>query len=361
MASPSALIAMLVVVGCAAAASAMEMNFYVGDAKGWTTGVNYTAWAIGKQFEANDTLIFRQPGRDHTVTEVTKSEYDACAVSGNPIFDGRALLVTISLSPGTQYFICTVGNHCASGMKLAVTVSNSSDAPRAQPWFPPRGSSTPTGAASARLHSGGVVVAAAIGVIGNAPIERIRFDFGVLVMIEELAMRDKNLVRSTMASYSVMIMLLLVVGCAMVASAETEFRVGDEKGWTTGVDYAAWANGKNFAANDTLREEHTVIEVRKSDYDACAGSGTPTSDSQAFYKSVSLRPGTHYFICTVSTHCANGMKLAVTVSNSSSGPMFRPSNVPYPYPPPAGSSATRLQVGAFVVATAGIFFKLALF
>uniref|UniRef100_A0A0D9X914 Phytocyanin domain-containing protein n=1 Tax=Leersia perrieri TaxID=77586 RepID=A0A0D9X914_9ORYZ len=56
MAPPSALITMLVVIGCAAAASAMEMNFYVGDAQGWTTGVNYTAWAIGKQFEDKDSV-----------------------------------------------------------------------------------------------------------------------------------------------------------------------------------------------------------------------------------------------------------------------------------------------------------------
>jgi hypothetical protein len=58
MASPSALIAMLLVmvVGCAAVASAMELSFIVGDAQGWNTGVDYTAWAKGKTFEANDTL-----------------------------------------------------------------------------------------------------------------------------------------------------------------------------------------------------------------------------------------------------------------------------------------------------------------
>uniref|UniRef100_J3MTX2 Phytocyanin domain-containing protein n=1 Tax=Oryza brachyantha TaxID=4533 RepID=J3MTX2_ORYBR len=158
--SASVLAAMLVAAGCAAAASAMEMDFYVGDAQGWTTGVNYTAWAKGKQFEANDTLLFFYARNQHTVTEVTKSDYDACAVSGNPIsnFGGGALFTSIALSPGTHYFICRVGNHCASGMKLAVTVSNPSDPPRAQPWSRPR--SAPTGA-STRLHAGGGAVAAA--------------------------------------------------------------------------------------------------------------------------------------------------------------------------------------------------------
>ncbi|XP_006659513.2 blue copper protein-like [Oryza brachyantha] len=165
--SASVLAAMLVAVGCAAAASATEMDFYVGDAQGWTTGVDYTAWAKGKPFEANDRLVFRYSGEQHTVTEVTKSDYDACAVSGTPIItaEWRQTAVTfITLRPGTHYYFCKVGNHCVSGMKLAVTVSNSSDTPRAQPWSPPR--AAPTGA-STRLHagSGAVVAAAAVGVL----------------------------------------------------------------------------------------------------------------------------------------------------------------------------------------------------
>uniref|UniRef100_A0A0E0QKE0 Phytocyanin domain-containing protein n=3 Tax=Oryza TaxID=4527 RepID=A0A0E0QKE0_ORYRU len=168
MASPSALIAMLLVmvVGCAAVASAMELSFIVGDAQGWNTGVDYTAWAKGKTFEANDTLVFRYARNQHTVTEVTKSDYDACTVSGKPIsdFEGGALVTFIALSPGEHYFICKIGNHCASGMKLAVTVSNSSDTPRPQPWIGPY--STPA-SASAHLHAGGAVVAAAVGILLN--------------------------------------------------------------------------------------------------------------------------------------------------------------------------------------------------
>uniref|UniRef100_A0A0E0LW23 Phytocyanin domain-containing protein n=1 Tax=Oryza punctata TaxID=4537 RepID=A0A0E0LW23_ORYPU len=156
-----------------------------------------------------------------------------------------------------------------------------------------------------------------------------------------------------MTSYSALTALLLVVGCAVAASAGTEYRVGDEKGWTTGVDYTAWANGKTFFADDRLLfsytpKEHTVTEVSKSDYDACSvSSSTPISNSQSGSTSLPLRPGAHYYICTIGIHCANGMKLAVTVSNSSSGtPGTRPTTVPYSYPPPAGSSVGHLQAAA---------------
>ncbi|KAF0906344.1 hypothetical protein E2562_009705 [Oryza meyeriana var. granulata] len=148
MASSLSIIAMLVFVGCAAVALAIELSFYVGDVQGWRT-------------------VFRHARNQHTVTEVTESDYDTCAVSGNPIsnFEGSALVTFMPLSPGTHYFICKVGYHCANGMKLAVTVSNSSsgDTPREQPWSPLR--FTPTGGASARLHAGGAVVAAAVGVL----------------------------------------------------------------------------------------------------------------------------------------------------------------------------------------------------
>jgi hypothetical protein len=54
MASSSALIALLVVLGCAAAASAA--SFTVGDSQGWAIGPNYATWASGKTFMAGDTL-----------------------------------------------------------------------------------------------------------------------------------------------------------------------------------------------------------------------------------------------------------------------------------------------------------------
>ena len=54
-----------------------------------------------------------------------------------------------------------------------------------------------------------------------------------------------------MASSSALIALLVVLGCAVAASATT-FTVGDAQGWTVGPDYSTWASGKNFVTGDKL-------------------------------------------------------------------------------------------------------------
>jgi hypothetical protein len=56
------------------------------------------------------------------VVEVTKAGYDACS-GGNPIKSYTDGSTTVKLTtPDDHYFICTVPGHCASGMKLKVTV-----------------------------------------------------------------------------------------------------------------------------------------------------------------------------------------------------------------------------------------------
>uniref|UniRef100_K3YP40 Phytocyanin domain-containing protein n=1 Tax=Setaria italica TaxID=4555 RepID=K3YP40_SETIT len=54
MASRSALIALLVVVSCAAAASAA--TYTVGETQGWSLGVDYSTWVTGKNFSVGDKL-----------------------------------------------------------------------------------------------------------------------------------------------------------------------------------------------------------------------------------------------------------------------------------------------------------------
>jgi hypothetical protein len=50
---PGVLVAVLL---AAAAAPASAKDYTVGDSSGWTTGVDYTAWARGKTFNIGDTL-----------------------------------------------------------------------------------------------------------------------------------------------------------------------------------------------------------------------------------------------------------------------------------------------------------------
>lgn len=52
---------------------------------------------------------------------------------------------------------------------------------------------------------------------------------------------------------ALLLVALLVVGCAALASATT-YTVGDSQGWTTAGDYNSWASGKSFVVGDKLGE-----------------------------------------------------------------------------------------------------------
>ncbi|KAJ1268906.1 hypothetical protein BS78_07G169200 [Paspalum vaginatum] len=142
MASRSTLIALLVVVSCAAAASATD--FTVGDSQGWTIGPDYSTWASGKNFAVGDKLVFNFATGAHDVVEVSKSGYDSCSISNamNTITNGPA---TVTLSnDGTHYYICGIPGHCGQGMKLAVDVGSGSGAPSSPTGAPAPGSSPGT-------------------------------------------------------------------------------------------------------------------------------------------------------------------------------------------------------------------------
>ncbi|KAB8108917.1 hypothetical protein EE612_044962 [Oryza sativa] len=181
-----------------------------------------------------------------------------------------------------------------------------------------------------------------------------------------------------MASSSVLIKLLVVVGCAAAASAAT-LTVGGSSGWTLGQNYDTWASGQTFAVGDKLVFSfvgaHTVTEVNKNDYDNCAVASNSISSTSTSPATLDLAAaGMHYYICTISGHCAGGMKLAINVgsgSGSGSGSGTPPSTTPgssgtppaTPSSPskPTGGASAGLQTSAAVAAAAGVLVKLALF
>ncbi|XP_021284579.1 blue copper protein-like [Herrania umbratica] len=125
-----------------------------------------------------------------------------------------------------------------------------------------------------------------------------------------------------MASSSVGVACLVLVLCMVVPSLATDFTVGDTSGWSTGVDYGTWTQGKTFKVGDSLvfnyPTSHTVDEVSKSDYSTCTVGNAITTDNTGATTITLKTAGTHYFICGVIGHCGNGMKLAVTVESGSS-------------------------------------------
>jgi hypothetical protein len=199
-------------------------------------------------------------------------------------------------------------------------------------------------------------------------------------------------VSSSPAKHSVLALLVAGYTAALSSATATTFIVGDDQGWTmTGVDYVAWVQGKTFAIGDKLgewsalfmhgsshplhcscctriigtswqiiavfnypSEEHTVTEVGKTDYFACAGGSALSNDRSGSTNITLTAPGTRYFICNIPGHCTAGMRLAVTVAGGGSPPEATPTG-------DAAGASVRPAMGSFVVkAIAWAMIKLAL-
>ncbi|KAJ9692678.1 hypothetical protein PVL29_011658 [Vitis rotundifolia] len=147
------LMSMAVIVAVLAAMlhySAAQTAHVVGDNTGWTVpqggASTYTSWASGKQFVVGDTLVFNFATNAHDVAELSKESFDACDFSstiGNIITTGPAN-ITLATA-GNHYYVCTIGSHCTSGQKLAISVSATPGAsPPSSSTAPPPPSTTNT-------------------------------------------------------------------------------------------------------------------------------------------------------------------------------------------------------------------------
>ncbi|XP_073148346.1 uncharacterized protein [Henckelia pumila] len=143
-----------------------------------------------------------------------------------------------------------------------------------------------------------------------------------------------------MAKAITFLLLLLLALPAAVYGATIP--VGGGSGWTLGVDYVSWAKGQVFTIKDVLLfnygPSHSVEEVSDSDYRDC-NVDNPIASYSTSPTSIPLSStGTRYFICPTSTHCSQGMKLAVTVTDgSNTAPPPAPSTT-IPPPPPGTAS-----------------------
>ncbi|KAL0329667.1 UNVERIFIED_CONTAM: Lamin-like protein [Sesamum radiatum] len=147
MAPTAFLIAVIVTILAIAAPSSAASNYTVGDDAGWMLGVNYTQWAQGKDFRVGDKLVFKYNNTAHTVAKVNGSDFQQCVASNasNLLTSGNDE-ITLS-APGKKWYICSVADHCAKGMKLVITVSAvGAPAPAPLPWpaAPTPGTAAPT-------------------------------------------------------------------------------------------------------------------------------------------------------------------------------------------------------------------------
>ncbi|ERM93586.1 mavicyanin [Amborella trichopoda] len=122
-----------------------------------------------------------------------------------------------------------------------------------------------------------------------------------------------------------------------------DYIVGDEMGWSTGVSYEDWAEGKMFLVGDTItfnypQGQHNVVKVDGSGFKKCQeepNNGTLTSGAD---KITLATPGNKWYICSVGYHCESGQKLKITVYESMApSPALEP--MPWPMPEPAPAPA----------------------
>ncbi|XP_059458975.1 mavicyanin-like [Corylus avellana] len=153
-------ISFVVVLGFAAAmllqCAAAQTVHVVGDSSGWVVpqggAATYQTWAANNNFVVGDILMFNFVTEQHDVVQVPKESFDSCT-SANPIGETITTGPTnITLSDaGNHYYICTIGQHCQLGQKLAITVSGSPGA--AAPSTPMQPDSSSSGVFASFLVS----------------------------------------------------------------------------------------------------------------------------------------------------------------------------------------------------------------
>ncbi|CAN4113010.1 unnamed protein product [Withania somnifera] len=125
----------------------VAVDHVVGDTMGWgiPSGgpATYANWASRRTFRVGDTLVFNFATGAHDVAKVTKSAFDSCSSTG-PVTLITVGPANITLnSTGAEYFICTFGQHCNAGQKLAINVTTAS-APTPSPAPSPATSPAPS-------------------------------------------------------------------------------------------------------------------------------------------------------------------------------------------------------------------------
>ncbi|GLJ42155.1 hypothetical protein SUGI_0873000 [Cryptomeria japonica] len=140
-------------------------------------------------------------------------------------------------------------------------------------------------------------------------------------------MATKSLVSFiTLATLSLTIMICDPVNAANV------FTVGDEKGWTLGFDYQAWAQDKQFHIGDRLvfnypKGVHNVLVVNGSSFANCVKEPIFPRLESGHDVLEFIGTGNVWFICGVGMHCQNGLKLKITITDQSSpAPAAAPSS-----------------------------------
>lgn len=145
-----------------------------------------------------------------------------------------------------------------------------------------------------------------------------------------------------------------VASFARVTAAATSYTVGVPDGlWDMHTDYAEWVAARTFHPGDNItftysRELHDVVEVGKAGYDSCSNANNVSAFRSGNDVVALTAVGTRYFLCGLTGHCDNGMKIRIDVVAATAGPTAAPP----PTTSAAGSMVAGAGLGAILVAQA---------
>ncbi|XP_026390286.1 uclacyanin-3-like [Papaver somniferum] len=114
-------------------------------------------------------------------------------------------------------------------------------------------------------------------------------------------------------------------------------------GWDQTTNFDAWTKGETLKVGDTLvfqyAAPHSVFEVPEADYKTCNGNNPISSDTSGNTVITLSSAGKRFFICGITSHCSQGMKLEVEIVGSTpSSPPPKPTTPSPPPPSPATPS-----------------------
>ncbi|KAL8541886.1 hypothetical protein ACS0TY_002943 [Phlomoides rotata] len=125
------------------------------------------------------------------------------------------------------------------------------------------------------------------------------------------------------------LLMTMIVATAVAPALATDYMVGDNPGWNTGVNYTSWAHKYDFRVGDSLMfmyapNTHNVINVNASEFITCTYDNVTSKIYTSGSDIIPLaEPGMKWYISGFGRDCAAGMKLLIIVS-AAEGPSPAP-------------------------------------
>ncbi|PRQ41123.1 putative cupredoxin [Rosa chinensis] len=126
-----------------------------------------------------------------------------------------------------------------------------------------------------------------------------------------------------MASNKLVTLIAAVLILLPAIAMAKDIVVGDDSGWKLNFDYQVWAKDKVFQVGDTLvfkykPPTHNVYKVDGAGFKDCTKPAANEALTSGNDKVELKTAGKKWYICGVSDHCDQGMKLTLNVTEKSS-------------------------------------------